>query len=76
MGAKEYVSLKAKLEKMLKGLKDTNLNYTLGAPSISLFDQVHVRPSPGGVNDPNLGATPLDLLDRMPGTFCDADSGL
>ena len=55
VGAKEYVSLKAKLEKILKGLKDTNLNYTLGAPSISLFDQVHVRPSPGGVNDPNLG---------------------
>jgi len=55
VGAKEYVSLKAKLEKILKGVKDTNLNYTLGAPSISLFDQVHVRPSPGGVNDPNLG---------------------
>ena len=55
VGAKEYVSLKAKLEKILKGLKDTNLNYMLGASSISVFDQVHVRPSPGGVNDPNLG---------------------
>lgn len=51
----EYLQLRKKIQGILKNFLDTNPNYTNGAASVPVFDKVILRPTPGGVNDPNFG---------------------
>src|SRR5215468_7033808 len=50
----EYLQLRSKIQQILTNFKDTNPNYTPGG-GVPVFEQVFVRPTPGGVNDPNFG---------------------
>ena len=50
----EYLQLRAKIQKILSSFRDTNANYAPSGP-VPVFEQVFVRPTPGGVNDPNFG---------------------
>lgn len=51
----DYIALQGKLVDLLKGLHDTNPNYTLGRKSVPVFDKVHARPLPPSQNDPSFG---------------------
>ena len=51
----DYLKLRKKVQGILKSLADTNPNYTNGAASVPVFESVVVRPTPGGVSDPNFG---------------------
>src|SRR5262249_9032823 len=63
----DYLKLRKKVMSLLKGLQDTNPNYTNGAASVPVFEKVIFRATPGGVNDPNFG------LDTKP--YIGQDSG-
>jgi predicted AlkP superfamily pyrophosphatase or phosphodiesterase len=63
----QYLNLRKQVLGLLKNFMDTNPNYTNGAASVPVFEQVLIRPTPGGVNDPNFG------LDTNP--FVGQDSG-
>jgi predicted AlkP superfamily pyrophosphatase or phosphodiesterase len=63
----EYVVLQQQLVALLHGATDTNPNYTLGAPSVALFDQVHARPLPAEINDPSFGRTTTELIGQDSG---------
>lgn len=51
----QYLQLRKKVQTILKNFMDTNPNYTNGALSVPVFEKLFVRPTPGGVNDPNFG---------------------
>jgi len=51
----QFLVLRRQVQDILKNFLDTNSNYTNGAASVPVFDKVFVRPTPGGVNDPNFG---------------------
>jgi hypothetical protein len=52
----EYLQLQSQIQQILTSLQDTNRNYNPGGSSgVPVFEQVFLRPTPGGVNDPNFG---------------------
>ncbi|HKE59411.1 MAG TPA: alkaline phosphatase family protein [Pyrinomonadaceae bacterium] len=50
----EYLQLRSKIQQILTNFNDTNPNYVPGG-RVPVFEQVFVRPTPGGVHDPNFG---------------------
>jgi hypothetical protein len=63
----DYLKLRKKVQTILKSFMDTNSNYTNGAASIPVFEKVIVRPTPGGVNDPNFGLDTSEFVGQDSG---------
>jgi hypothetical protein len=51
----QFLDLQERVANALRNYADTNPNYTLGAGSVPIFDQVLVRPVPADINDPSFG---------------------
>ena len=63
----QYLALRKKVQDILKNLQDTNPNYTNGAASVPVFEQVFVRPTPGGLNDPDFGLDTKQFIGQDSG---------
>ena len=63
----EYLKLRSKVQGILKNFVDTNPNYTNGAASVPVFEKVIVRPTPGGVGDPNFGLDTSEFIGQDSG---------
>jgi predicted AlkP superfamily pyrophosphatase or phosphodiesterase len=51
----EYRTLQQQIVNVLSAASDTNTIYTLGAPSVPVFDKIYPRPLPADDNDPTFG---------------------
>jgi predicted AlkP superfamily pyrophosphatase or phosphodiesterase len=63
----DYLKLKKKIQGILTSYVDTNPNYTNGASSVPVFEKVFVRPTPGGVGDPDFGLDTKEFIGQDSG---------
>ena len=63
----EYITLQQQIVQALRELAETNPNYTLGAASVPIFDQVRARPLPLDINDPTFGLGTDDVIAQDSG---------
>lgn len=63
----EYITLQQQIVAALRELQDTNPNYTLGAGSVPIFDQVYPRPLPSNINDPTFGLGTNEVIAQDAG---------
>ncbi len=63
----DYLKLKKQIQGILTSYVDTNPNYTNGASSVPVFEKVFVRPTPGGVGDPNFGLDAKEFIGQDSG---------
>jgi hypothetical protein len=63
----EYTALQQQLIALLQGFADTNPTYTLGAPSVGVFDKIYPRPLPADINDPSFGRGTTEFIGQDSG---------
>ena len=63
----EYLVLQQQLVNAATNFQDTNPIYTLGAAGVPVFDQVHVRPVPLNINDPQFGRGTSEFIGQDSG---------
>ncbi len=62
----EYVTLQQQLVNTLKKAADKNQNYTLGQPSVALFDKIYTRPL-ANLDDPSFGLGTNEFIGQDSG---------
>ncbi len=63
----EYITLQQQIVAALKDLQETNPNYTLGAGSVPIFEQIYPRPLPADINDPTFGLGTNEVIAQDSG---------
>ncbi len=63
----EYLELQAQIIAMLESATDTNATFTLGAPSVRLFDKIYPRPVTKDLSSPEFGYETSDFIGRDSG---------
>ncbi|MCI0445497.1 alkaline phosphatase family protein, partial [bacterium] len=63
----EYRTLQQQIVNVLSAASDTNTIYTLGAPSVPVFDKVYSRPLPADDNDPTFGRSTNEFVGQDSG---------
>jgi hypothetical protein len=63
----EYLALQKQIATVLRNAADTNSTFTLGVPSVRLFDQVISRPLPAEINDSSFGTRTSEFIGQDSG---------